>query len=382
MNVASARPAGRQGIIAACLAACLATVAGAQEESVLVGLPDGVGEPELIEEYPSDDQACIEELRECCGCPGWHRYVVFDALFLQRSNQTGNRPVILNLDNQTLATTADLDPTIGTGFRVFYGELFTERDGWEIGYLGLWGMFGNAAATGPDNLRTPEPLAFAINNFGDAHNARATYLSSLNMAEVNVFRYAAREQCREVCGRDECGRRCRRCVRSCNYLTALAGFVWAGLDERAGLDMICCAENETASYNVRTNTNYFGGQIGMQGRREWNRWAVEGWWKTALCGVSAYQASDPIVGTLSGSRDAQSARDGGVGFIGNLNASLIYRITDIWGLRCGYNMIWLTNAALAPSQWDFSDTASSGSGIDNNGTVFLHGVNLGLEARW
>lgn len=146
--------------------------------------------------------------------------------------------------------------------------------------------------------------------------------------------------------------------------------------------MTCCPTNETASYNVRSSTNYFGAQIGMQGRREWNRWAVEGWWKTALCGVTASQSSEPIVGSLYGSRDAQSASDGGVGFIGNLNASLVYRLTNVWGLRCGYNMLWLTNAALAPSQWDFSDNAASGTGINDNGTVFLHGANLGLEARW
>jgi hypothetical protein len=121
----------------------------------------------------------------------------------------------------------------------------------------------------------------------------------------------------------------------------------------------------------------------MQGRREWRRWAVEGWWKTALCGTSAAQASDPIVGTIDGSRrDARSARDAGLGFIGNVNGSVVYRITDTWGLRCGYTLIWLTNAALAPAQWDFTDTPTSGSGINDNGTVFLHGVNLGLEARW
>lgn len=56
----------------------------------------------------------------------------------------------------------------------------------------------------------------------------------------------------------------------------LAGFVWAGLNEQANSTMSRC-ENpvETSSSNVRAGTNYYGAQIGMRGRREWRRWAVE-----------------------------------------------------------------------------------------------------------
>jgi hypothetical protein len=110
---------------------------------------------------------------------------------------------------------------------------------------------------------------------------------------------------------------------------------------------------------------------------------VEGWWKTALCGTSASQSADPIVGTISGlERPAESASAIGVGFLGNLNATLVYRLTDIWGLRAGYNLIWLTNSALAPTQWDFDTAVGAGTDINDNGGVFLHGANLGVEARW
>jgi len=146
---------------------------------------------------------------------------------------------------------------------------------------------------------------------------------------------------------------------------------------------ICCPDDEPASYNVRTSTNYFGAQIGQRGRREWCRWAVEGWWKTALCGTSASQGADPIVGSISGvERGPESATASGVGFIGQLNGTLIYKITQRWGLRAGYNFYWLTNAALAPSQWDFNTVDGAGTGINDNGTLFLHGANLGTEYRW
>jgi len=165
----------------------------------------------------------------------------------------------------------------------------------------------------------------------------------------------------------------------------MAGFVWAGLNEQANYTMSCCNDPvETSSYNVRSGTNYYGGQIGMRGRREWQRWAVEGWWKTALCGTSSYQSAGPITDAVSPSqvRGPESATASGVGFIGSLNGTLIYRLTQYWGVRAGYNLYWLTNSALAPTQWDFSNNASSGTGINDNGGIFLHGANLGVERRW
>lgn len=363
--------------------AAVPTLAGPADEAV--ALPEmSVLQEAPLDDQPLDDQQCIEELRRCCPCPGWSEYVVFDALFLQRTNQSGDRPIVQTPPGVPVLTTQDLQPSVGTGFRTFYGQLVSDRVGWEVGYTGVFGMFGSAGATGPDNLQTPPPLAYVVNNFGDAHTARATYLSSLSMAELNLFRYGGVE-CRGSGATSCTGAACECCSpRSCRYLNVLAGFVWAGLNEQAGLAMTCCDNPpETATYNVRSSTNYFGAQLGMQGRREWQRWAIEGWWKTALCGTGSYQAQDPIIGSLSGeARGARSSRDAGVGFLGNLNATLVYRITDVWGLRAGYNVMWLTNAALAPTQWDFTDTRTSGTGINDNGTVFLHGANLGLEARW
>ena len=324
---------------------------------------DGVGQ--LV-----SDEACSDALR-CLCCPDWRRYAIFDVLFLQRNNQAGNQPLVFNTDTgDTVMTVQDLQPSVATGARVFYGELVTDTVGWEVGYTGVYGMFGSAAVTGFENLDLPPPLGLAVNNFSDADQVRATYWSTLNLAEFNVFRYDCRA---------ECGPRCRR---SCHCIDWLAGFVWAGLDEQANIEALCCTPPEPANYAVRTTTNYFGGQVGMRGRREWNRWAVEGWWKTALCGTSAYQAADPIVGTISGGRPAESASTAGVGFIGNLNGTLVYRLTDVWGLRAGYNLIWLTNASLAPTQWDFGTAAGAGTGINDNGVLFLHGANLGVEARW
>jgi hypothetical protein len=362
----------RSGIGLAVCAACGFTLATAARADTTAAFADSPVEQSLA------DDACLQELRRCCACPAWTHYVVFDLLFLQRNNQAGGQPLAYDSDTALpVLTPQDLQPSVGTGFRTFYGQLVTDRFGWEIGYTGIYGMFGQATATGPSNLEVPPPLGLAVNNFNDADSIRATYLSNLQFAEFNVFCY----DCCEECGPDWC--RLTRCRRNCHCIDWLAGFIWAGLDEQAGLTALCCDPPEPASYVVRTSTNYFGPQIGMRGRRTWCRWAVEGWWKTALCGTSGYQAADPIAGTISKvERPALSARDSGLGFIGQLNGTLIYRLTDHWGLRAGYNLYWLTGATLAPAQWDFTTAAAAGTGINDNGGLFLHGANLGTEYRW
>lgn len=375
------------------LAACLLGFgslppAGAADPDPFAGIPPLTTDtPSEAEPWPADaappagippaDDACLREIRRCC-CPNWTHYAIFDVLFLQRNNANGDGPLVFDAaTDRPVMTQRDLRPGTATGVRLFSGHLFTDTLGWEIGYTGIYGMFADATVTGPANLELPLPLGLAVNNFNAADQVRATSRSTLNIFEANVFHY----DCCRTCGPDWCS--LTRGRPNCHCVDWLAGFVWAGLDEQAGLTAICCADQEVASYDVRATTNYFGAQIGQRGRREWCRWAVEGWWKTALCGTSASQSASPIVGSISGvERGAESAAAAGVGFIGQLNGTLIYRITQHWGLRAGYNFYWLTNAALAPSQWDFNTVAGAGTRIDANGTLFLHGANLGSEYRW
>jgi hypothetical protein len=184
---------------------------------------------------PLADEACMEQLRQCCCCPSWTHYAIFDVLFLQRNNQIGDRPLVFDADTGLpVMSTQDLQPGLGTGMRLFYGSLLTDRYGWEVGYTGIYGMFGEAVVNGPDNLELPPPLGLAVNNFNGAEQVRATYWSTLNIAEANVFCY----DCCEECGPDWCG--LTRCKRNCHCINWLAGFVWAGLDESANLNVLCC----------------------------------------------------------------------------------------------------------------------------------------------
>jgi hypothetical protein len=57
-------------------------------------------------------------------------------------------------------------------------------------------------------------------------------------------------------------------------------------------------------------------------------------------------------------------------------------LNEVWNLRAGYNVIYIGGVALAPDQLDFSGDFDGGNRLDRTGGVFLHGVSLGIEARW
>ena len=307
-------------------------------------------------------------------------YVIADAIFLQRDNQSTDQ-LLAARAGQAVITTGQLQFATQPGLRLFAGAVNDCDAGWEVGYLGVWGMYATRTAGGIDDLQAADPLALIVPEFNDRSLARATYASTLNTAEISVFsRHDDGGFCR---GAAEPWRRCAGYCRG--TFDWLAGVRWAGLDESAGLTLSGGTSADPGIYSLRSTTNLFGAQLGGRGRMEWERWAFEGWAKVALCGSALSQSQDPIVDPVVPDppiRRAQSAFEGGVGFIGDLNATLVYRLTDTWGLRAGYNLIWLSGVALAPNQFDFGAESTSGSGLNGGAGLYLHGASLGLEARW
>lgn len=369
----------------ACGAALLVCIVGlARVSSAAAPLPAEMNDyiefahPEMMPDPVVPPAACTS----LC-CPEWNDYAVFDVLFMQRDNTTNNQPIAIANDNapnpgQVLMTTRSMEPTVAPGVRLFYGRRTSDHTGWEAGYYGIWGMYGDALTGGVDQILIPGDLGEAVDGFATADLEKADYTSSLNMVELNVFRYSC-------CGsRDPCARlACKRCYH-CNCVDWLAGFRWAGLEEQSTLAITCCEGEQPTPYTTNASTNLFAAQVGVRGRTEWRRFAFEGWIKTAVGGTALYQSQSLIVSPITGEvvRTARSSTAGGMGFIGDINLSAVYRINRVWGLRAGYNMLWLSGMALAPNQWDFTDTADSGLGLDHGAGIFLNGANLGLEARW
>jgi hypothetical protein len=305
--------------------------------------------------------------------PGWTTYALTEALIWGRDNQAVNRPLVESESGVPLLTAQDLQFPFGGGVRAFYGRRNPDDAGWEIGYFGLYGQSASRAVafTSPDDyLQMPEPVGGILTSEGE--DAFLKYNSLINSAEANLFRTATG-------WRDWSG----------GWLTVdwLVGFRYIGVEEQASITVDCCFEEDGSfirvPYGVRSRSNLFGGQIGTRGRWDWQRWAVEGWAKAALMGSAQEQMQAPLV-TFEGFEleRLRGATGGTVGFVGDLNLSAVYRLNDVWGIRAGYSTVWITGVALAPDQFDFSLDEDAGGGLARNGGIFLHGANLGLEARW
>ncbi len=299
-------------------------------------------------------------------------YVQAEALFWDRIG-TGCDQLLAfdSYTNEALLNTNDLEFDYEPGLRVLVGWQPDPCRGcgwcsaWELSYFGVYDWNASAAALGDNSLSIPGDAGLLWNNFGLADEIRAVYDSELHNVEMN---------CVKSCCFD-CGTRIDF-LCGFRFITLLEDFSLIGTDLQEG----------TSSYDVSTENYLYGLQFGGRLRRSWQRWAVE---LTGKAGVFLNDASqsqmatdfpdeaDPnVVRALTGS-DEQS-----VAALGEIGVTLIRPITDVWSLRIGYQALGIGGLALAPNQLDFTDTFTSGSELRNDGYVFLHGVNVGVEAYW
>jgi hypothetical protein len=308
-------------------------------------------------------------------------YVAFDVLYMQRNSDQALTPRTLVQNSNTggaAIATGDLRFPVAPGYRFLIGTHATEGVGWEVGSLGVYSMFADAFASGPDSLQIPPPLGEKVSSLRNAPFAGATYSSVLNSVEVNaVFM-------RQLVHLPHYNAYPSDAIGHSVTVDWLTGFRWAGLDESAGLALGADPASLATVYSARTSSNLFGWQLGARGRVDWERWALEGVIKGAVAGAAVNQSQSPIVNTISGEvfRPAGAGQTTNVGGIFELGTSLVYRLTDVWGLRVGGSMLWLTGVALAPNQFDFANSQAAVNAVDTNNTLWLGGGSLGLEARW
>ncbi len=344
--------------------ASCATVARAEEPAPLPTMPHFTPDIEVTEVAWAGGPTFPEPL--------WTSYALTDALYWGRDNQATNRPLVVTEgDFEPLVRAQDLQFPLSAGVRAFYGQRAPDRGGWELGYFGVYGQAASRFVTPPLDgfLQVPDPLGGLINLEGESASVR--YTSVINGAELNLF--STETEWRNP---------------SASWLTVdwLAGFRYVGVEEQASITIDCCTpggDQTPVPYGVATRNNLFGAQVGNRSRWTWQNWAFEGWAKAGLFGNAQEQIQRPLF-DFNGDpvRQGLSSTAGAVAFVGDINTTLVYRLTDVWGIRAGYNLIWIDGLALAPNQFDFSVDENSGTRLVSGGGIFMHGASLGLEARW
>lgn len=288
-------------------------------------------------------------------------YASADVLFLKRDNHSANQSVVLDgatLD--TILTTNDLGFDAQSGLRLIAGVQLCPYITWEASYFGLHDWDSSITAVGNDDLRIPGDIALASLDFLDADTIRLDYSSKLHNAEINLVR--------ELCWEGV-------------PIQWLVGFRYVRLSEEFNINSTDL-DTGTSDYNIRTNNDLFGGQIGVRYREQSCGWSWDISGKAGIYGNAAKQST--FLGDFDNTFIFRnlSVAGGRAAFAGELNFNLEYRLNCAWSIRGGYNLLWIEGVALAPDQLDFTDTPASSRFLDRDGGVFYHGANVGLAARW
>lgn len=339
----------------------------------------------------------------CCNtCPCY--YVDVEALVLKEEPHYRNQPLLVNnLNGNVLQTTSGLGYVDDPGVRVTFGIRTSCCRAIEFTYFSLFRNGTSSVYQNPDpaNIVVTFPTGPQGNVFLNMNRVQTDYSTYLNSFELNFpcccgcccspcggNDSGCNTGCGEAsCGEASCGAGNGKCARPacwCRSAEWYAGFryIEVGNDLNIGVTSFPPPFTETGSYTVHAINRLFGGQIGGRLRGTYNHFGIELSGAAGIYGDDATQ-SQTVIDYPNFPLRNTSVQQNFAAFEGELNLSGIYRLNNVWDVKAGYSVIWLEGLALAPDQLDFNfATAPSGNTLSASGGMFLHGVNVGLEARW
>lgn len=303
-------------------------------------------------------------LTDSC-CPTWEAQV--DALFLWQGN-IQSRP--LYIDSASGATVLDANQLYAPAAIAPRYALTYHRDDCraiEVNYFQVWG-FNAQQLVGPQTDAVGDG-AFAANNlvgpdYNQVSGALVTSSANIQSLEVNLRRTDG------------------------GMIEWISGFRWLQWGQNLSmLDSITTADALVGGDLATINTlnNLYGWQWGGD-MMLWNagRWLrVNG---IAKAGVYYnHQSSQNTFYTdfVDPANDINvAAANDTVSFVGETGINASLALTNWLSWRAGYTFFWLGGMAMPARQLGLYDATANTTSVNTNGSVMLHGVNTGLEARW
>jgi hypothetical protein len=283
---------------------------------------------------------CSTGLAACgvtsCCTPCWRFQA--DALFLDRVGGSHEPIASCTCDDETLVAVAEgFDPYIQAGprFHLYRDVGPCCGPSWDAEYfmINQWSRVRNFGGD----------LTLLGTAIGEG-TATVRYDSRLQSAQINASRPLG------------------------NWARHFVGFRWLSLDEDAtvsGSGTIVPDFFQMAT----TSNDLYGGHYGLQ-RTIWDAGGCFTLDLLGRAGLFYNSIHRDAVGFGTASLD-----DSKTSFVGDLQLAGHYDLHDCWRLEIGYQLIWITNVALAIDQF------SSPSMIDT-GDLFLHGAFVGTSYRW
>jgi len=288
-------------------------------------------------------------LSDCCVCcPIWTIYA--GAAFLERSSPAALPLVVPTAGPGQIAGGGDFNFGATAGPDVGIARRLASGNSIEMRYFGAlnWTDIQPYGAVG--NVRIG-----SFSNFG-ATDLFARYASRLNSTEVNWLGPIS------------------------DRITVVGGFRAIALHDVLNYHITFPAF--TADYNWNVDNHLYGGQIGTY----LALWNLDGPF-TVNAGLKAGAYSNladndfflrPSTGGLfTGGRSIQRPA-----FVGDVNVTAAYQLTNHIALRGGYQLLWLEHVALASDQLAASTAASTQAVINYHGHAFYHGALAGLVVTW
>jgi hypothetical protein len=173
-----------------------------------------------------------------------------------------------------------------------------------------------------------------------------------------------------------------RSAQTSQTYSFLAGFRYANLTEVLNITAESDpddAASEGGFYNVNTDNNLAGGQIGVGISQETARWSMglnlkggSFWNRTHL--DSEFRAGPDLIA----SRGTTDSREDNLSFIGEAEFLVKWHLRPNLSIRAGCEILYVDSIALAPFQVNF--VPGGYSPIADDGDIFCMGSIIGLEA--
>ena len=250
----------------------------------------------------------------------------------------------------------------------------------EFTFLGLthWGAAAGLESLTGGGIFTNIDPTLAVPAFNQSRFQRFDLTSDFNSYEVNyrIERRLARD--RLIYSRDSVW------IRQATPALLPALFVGlriVNLDERLSWLAESDVEPSTGSYLVRTTNRMVGPQIGGDLFYERSDWRFGARARAAAVVNWAAQSSDVRILDSNGdpllpNRD-EYAKVHEASFVGEFNFSTSYHLRPNFAMRFSYDLMWLTNLALAQNQLTFNPGLPAV--IANSNTLFFQGLSFGFE---
>jgi Putative beta barrel porin-7 (BBP7) len=292
---------------------------------------------------PCCGESCCD-VAACCDCcsPLWT--VQAGAIFLRRDHQT-DLPLANGATPISVADLAFHDYQGGPLVTFMRHSLMGTDTSLEVTYFGVQSS-NSASSAGATSVFTVPAI-----NFG-ANTVTADYRSQLDSTEINL--------------RDPLT----------DWLTVLAGFRWVELSDDLSTDI-----GGLATHNVNVNNHLYGAQIGAEiviWRRD--RLSIDWFGKAGIYGSSADQTTTNT--GIAGAVPRLSASGSQTAFLGEMDLSVRYKLTEHLSVLGGYRAIWLDGIALAPNQLAVSNIATGAARLDDRSQPIYHGFTVAAELIW